>query len=60
MNVASIVSLVALVVTALASAFSGNLQSFWASHPDVAAALAAIWGAAAHFLPSPTTPPSEK
>lgn len=56
MNTTSIISLIVLVITALASAFVGPIGSFWAAHPDLLAAVVAIWGAVAHFLPAPTTP----
>jgi hypothetical protein len=52
MNTATIVSLVAMLLTAIASALTGTLASFWAAHSDLALIVATIWGALGHFLPA--------
>lgn len=56
MNAASIVSLVAVILTALGTAFSGSVSSFWAEHPDATTVILAVWAAVAHFLPAPKLP----
>ena len=53
MNLASVLSLIGIVLTAIATASSSAVQEFWAGHSTAAPVLLALWGAASHFLPSP-------
>lgn len=54
MNLASIVSLVVTLLVAVASTFSAPVAAFWAAHGDVSVIFAALYAAAAHFLPAPS------
>lgn len=60
MNTVSIVSLIALLLTAIAGGLTGVLTGFWSAHPDIALIVTTVWGALAHFLPSPTSTPAAK
>ena len=51
----SILSMAGVVAASLATAFSAQLQTFWAHNPVLAAVIVGVWGVIAHFLPAPTS-----
>lgn len=57
MKTASIISLVVAVLTAVATAASGDVQAFWAAHAEVGPLVLLGWKTVALFLPSPTAKP---